>query len=139
MDDDVMGRTAVRTGARRPRQGEAFWREMVAAWKMSGVGTRRFCREQGVAVSTFGLWRKKFTGETPATIPLAVTADAAFVVARLEGEPAATPSTASADMSSLSTRDRVTLSIAGVRIEMSGVHAERIVRFVLGQLGGTRC
>ncbi|WP_445344271.1 IS66 family insertion sequence element accessory protein TnpA [Caballeronia calidae] len=28
---------------------------------MSGVGTRRFCGEQGLAVSTFGLWRKKFT------------------------------------------------------------------------------
>jgi hypothetical protein len=141
MDDDVMGRAVVRTGARRARQGEAFWREMVAAWRMSGVGTRRFCREQGLAVSTFGLWRKKFTGETPATSPLAVTADAAFVIARLEGEPAATPSSASADTpsSSSSTRDRVTLSIAGVRIEMSGVHAERIVRFVLGQLGGARC
>jgi hypothetical protein len=114
---------------------------MVAAWKMSGVGTRRFCREQGLAVSTFGLWRKKFTGETPATSPLAMTADAAFVIARLEGEPAATPSSASVDTpsSSSSTRDRVTLSIAGVRIEMSGVHAERIVRFVLGQLGGARC
>ncbi|MFM0438515.1 hypothetical protein PQQ84_18800 [Paraburkholderia strydomiana] len=138
MDDDVMGRAVVRTGARRPRQGEAFWREMVAAWKMSGVGTRRFCREQGLAVS-IGLWRKKFTGETPATSPLAVTADAAFVIARLEDEPAATPSSASADTPSSSTRDRVTLSIAGVRIEMSGVHAERIVRFVLGQLGGARC
>jgi hypothetical protein len=141
MDDDAVGRAAVRTRARRPRQGEAFWREMVAAWKMSGVGTRRFCREQGLAVSTFGLWRKKFAGETAAMSPLAVTADAAFVIARLEGEPAATPSSASADTpsSSSSTRDRVTLSIAGVRIEMSGVHAERIVRFVLGQLGGARC
>ena len=139
MDDDAVGRGVVRRRARRPRQGEAFWREMVAAWKVSGVGTRRFCREQGLAVSTFGLWRKKFAGETPATSPLAVTADAAFVIARLEGEPAATPSSASADTSSSSTRDRVTLSIAGVRIEMSGVHAERIVRFVLGQLGGARC
>ena len=139
MDDDAVGRVAVRTRARRPRQGEAFWREMVAAWKMSGVGTRRFCREQGLAVSTFGLWRKKFTGEAPSTSSLAVTADAAFVIARLEGEPAATPSSASADTPSSSTRDRVTLSIAGVRIEMSGVHAERIVRFVLGQLGGARC
>ena len=139
MDDDAVGRVAVRTRARRPRQGEAFWREMVAAWKMSGVGTRRFCREQGLAVSTFGLWRKKFAGETAAMSPLAVTADAAFVIARLEGEPAATPSSASVDTPALSTRDRVTLSIAGVRIEMSGVHAERIVRFVLGQLGGARC
>lgn len=139
MDDDAVGRVAVRTRARRPRQGEAFWREMVAAWKMSGVGTRRFCREQGLAVSTFGLWRKKFAGETAAMSPLAVTADAAFVIARLEGEPAATPSSASVDTPALSTRDRVTLSIAGVRIELSGVHAERIVRFVLGQLGGARC
>lgn len=140
MDDDAIDRAAVRTGARRPRQGEAFWREMVAAWKASGVGTRRFCREQGLAVSTFGLWRKKFAGETPSTAsPLAVTADAAFVIARLEGEPAATPPTSPADTPSTSPRDRVTLSIAGVRIELSGVHAERIVRFVLGQLGGVRC
>jgi hypothetical protein len=29
----------------------------------------------------------------------------------------------------------VTLSLAGARIELTGVHAERIVRFVLGQLG----
>ncbi|WP_409015244.1 IS66 family insertion sequence element accessory protein TnpA [Caballeronia sp. LZ001] len=71
MDDDAVGRAAARTRARRPRQGEAFWREMVAAWKMSGVGTRRFCREQGLAVSTFGLWRKKFAGETAAMSPLA--------------------------------------------------------------------
>ena len=139
MDDNAVGRTVVRTRARRPRQGEAFWREMVAAWKISGVGTRRFCREQGLAVSTFGLWRKKFTSETPSTSSLAVTADAAFVIARLEGEPASTPSSASADTPSSSTRDRITLSIAGVRIELSGVHAERIVRVVLGQLGGARC
>ncbi|OTP79243.1 hypothetical protein PAMC26510_06055 [Caballeronia sordidicola] len=33
-------------------------------------------------------------------------------------------------------RDRLTLSLTGVRIELSGVHAERIVRFLLGQLGG---
>ncbi|WP_087660077.1 IS66 family insertion sequence element accessory protein TnpA [Caballeronia terrestris] len=39
--------------ARRPRQGEAFWCEMVMAWKRSGLGARRFCREKGLAVSTF--------------------------------------------------------------------------------------
>lgn len=38
-------------GTRRPRQGEAFWSEMVAAWKASGVGARRLCREQGLAVA----------------------------------------------------------------------------------------
>jgi len=64
--DDATGETAVPTGARRPRQGEAFWRGMVMAWTASGLGARRFCREQGLAVSTFGLWRKKLSGESPA-------------------------------------------------------------------------
>jgi hypothetical protein len=31
------------------------------------------------------------------------------------------------------------VALAGVRIELTGTHAERIVRFVLGQLGGGRC
>ncbi|WP_414143608.1 IS66 family insertion sequence element accessory protein TnpA [Burkholderia stagnalis] len=56
MDDDAIERAAVRT--RRPRQGEAFWREMIEASPASGVGARRSCREQGLAVSTFGVWRK---------------------------------------------------------------------------------
>lgn len=125
--------------ARRSRQGEAFWREMVMAWKRSGLGARRFCREQGLAVSTFGLWRKKLAGETTARMSsLAVTPDTAFVVARADGEPepVATQPLTTADTSS---RDRVTLSLAGVRIELTGAHAERIVCFVLGQLGGARC
>src|SRR5260370_41194333 len=75
------GETAVPTGARRPRQGEAFWRGMVMAWTASGLGARRFCREQGLAVSTFGLWRKELWGEARAGAhPLAVTPDAAFIV-----------------------------------------------------------
>ncbi|MFL9951931.1 hypothetical protein PQR65_19735 [Paraburkholderia nemoris] len=136
--DDTTGE-AEPTGARRPRQGEAFWREMVMAWTTSGLGLRRFCREQGLAVSTFGLWRKKLSGEVRADAhPLAVTPDAAFIVSRPDTAPAtpAPPSTADALSSS---RDRVTLSLAGVRIELTGAHAERIVRFVLGQLGGSRC
>nr|WP_199242064.1 hypothetical protein [Paraburkholderia sp. BL8N3] len=56
------------------------------AWKRSGLGARRFCREQGLAGSTFGLWRKKLAGETTARMSaLAVTPDAAFVVARADG------------------------------------------------------
>jgi len=118
-----------------------FWGEMVTTWKSSGVGARRFCREQGLAVSTFSLWRKKLsTHIKEIKQPLAVTADAAFIVSNLDGElaPSRPPvATQAADVSP--SRDGVTLSLAGVRIELSGVHAERIVRFVLGQLGGGRC
>jgi hypothetical protein len=52
-DENINAATAI--GTRRPRQGEAFWREMVAAWKASGIGDLRFCREQRLAVSTFSL------------------------------------------------------------------------------------
>ncbi|NYH13803.1 IS66 family insertion sequence element accessory protein TnpA [Paraburkholderia bryophila] len=136
--DDATGE-AVPTGARRPRQGEAFWREMVMAWTTSGLGLRRFCREQGLAVSTFGLWRKKLSGEASGEAhPLAVTPDAAFIVSQPDAAPVTLRQPPALDASS-SSRDRVTLSLAGVRIELTGAHAERIVRFVLGQLGGARC
>jgi hypothetical protein len=138
-DENIKAATAM--GTRRPRQGEAFWGEMVTTWKASGIGARRFCREQGLAVSTFSLWRKKLSSPgREIKQPLAVTADVAFIVSNLDAElapPRASVATPAAD-ASLSL-DRVTLSLAGVRIELSGVHAEHIVRFVLGQLGGGRC
>ena len=138
-DENIKAATAM--GARRPRQGEAFWGEMVTAWKAGGIGARRFCREQGLAVSTFSLWRRKLSSPVKETRkPLAVTADAAFIVSDPDAGLAprgASVATPAADASP--SRDRVTLSLAGVRIELSGVHAERIVRFVLGQLGGGRC
>jgi hypothetical protein len=111
---------------------------MVMAWKGSGLGERHFCREQGLAVSTFDLWRKKLSNlEDETGRPLTVTPDAAFVVSHAGiGAPPAVPSPT---VDTSSTRDRVTLSLAGVRIELTGAHAERIVRFVLGQLGGARC
>ncbi len=58
MEDEII-KAATAMGTRRPRQGEAFWGEMITTWKASGIGARRFCRDQGLAVSTFGLWRKK--------------------------------------------------------------------------------
>jgi hypothetical protein len=137
--DDTTGETAVPTGVRRPRQSEAFWQEMVMAWTASGLGARQFCHEQGLAVSTFGLWRKKLSGKARAEAhPLAVTPDAAFIVSHPDAAPG-TPMPPPAMDAPTSSRDRVRLSLAGVRIELTGAHAERIVRFVLGQLGGARC
>jgi hypothetical protein len=137
--DDTTGETAVPTGARRPRQGEAFWREMVTTWTASGLGAQQFCHEQGLAVSTFGLWRRKLSGEARAGAhPLVATPDAAFIVSHPDASPG-TPMPPPAMDAPSPSRDRVTLSLVGVRIELTGAHAERIVRFVLGQLGGARC
>ena len=84
-DENIKAATAM--GTRRPRQGEAFWGEMVTTWKASGIGARRFCREQGLAASTFSLWRKKLSGSVKEIKPpLAVTADAAFIASNLDDE-----------------------------------------------------
>ncbi|WP_445376152.1 IS66 family insertion sequence element accessory protein TnpA [Paraburkholderia terricola] len=114
---------------------------MVSTGKASGIGARRFCREQGLAVSTFSLWRKKLSNSVKALKPpLAVTADAAFIALNLDGKLAPrVPAVALPTADAPATCDRVTLVLAGVRIELSNVHAERIVRFVPGQLGGGRC
>jgi hypothetical protein len=115
-------------GKGRPWQGEACWSAIVTAWKASGVSARRFCREQGLAVSTLNLWRKTLSGSVKEhKPPLALTADAAFIASNLDDEwapqlPAVTLPAAGVPVS----RDRVTLSLAGVRIELSGVHAEPI-------------
>ncbi len=132
---------ATAMGTHRPRQGEAFWGEMLTTWKASGSGARRFCREQGLAVSTLSLWRKNLSGSVKEIKPpIAVTADAAFIASNLDGELGPqVPAVALPAADAPASRDRVTLSLAGVRIGLSVVHADRIVRFVLGQLGGGRC
>jgi hypothetical protein len=106
-DENIKAATAM--GKRRPRQGEAFWGEMVTTWKASGIGARRFCREQGLAVSTFSLWRKKLSSPVKEIKqPLAVTADAAFIVANSDVELAPRgPSVATPAADASPPRDRV--------------------------------
>lgn len=102
----------------------------------SELNIRAFCRQQGLAVSTFGLWRKRVERERPAVSPLTVTAETAFIAAGKSEAPAALPVS---DTAPSKLRDQVVVALTGARIELTGAHAERIVRFVLGQLGGGRC
>lgn len=37
-------------------RGEAFWLEMVAAWRQSGKSASAFARARGVAPSSFAYW-----------------------------------------------------------------------------------
>ncbi|WP_454754356.1 IS66 family insertion sequence element accessory protein TnpA [Cupriavidus necator] len=41
----------------------AFLRDLLAQWRNSGGSVRAFCRQHGLAVSTFGLWRKRLNHE----------------------------------------------------------------------------
>jgi len=53
---------------------------MVAQWNNSWLSIRAFCRQHGLAVSTFGLWRKRVDHDQPA-VPETLTADTAFIAA----------------------------------------------------------
>lgn len=132
------------TAERFTRRGEAFWREIFSQWEASGIGVRAFCQQRGIAVSTFGLWRSKLSrkacvGETASA---ASTADTSVFIAAQAGDPLVPISATSSTPDSVpagALHDGVTLALAGVCIELSGAHAERIVDFVLGRLGGGRC
>ncbi|WP_425274035.1 IS66 family insertion sequence element accessory protein TnpA [Paraburkholderia lacunae] len=77
------------------------------AWTASGPGIRPICREQGLAVSTFGLWRKKLSSEPRVEVhPLAITLDAAFIVSHPDAAPV-TPTPSLAQDAPSSSRDVV--------------------------------
>jgi len=135
---DQRGGKSGRFRARYDRHDEAFWRDLLAQWRSSGGSIRAFCRQHGLAVSTFGLWRKRLNHEqqSPVAPPMALTADTAFIAAATVAVPTVVPAS---DPLPSKSRDQVVVTLGGARIELSGVHAERIVRFVLGQLGGGRC
>jgi hypothetical protein len=125
---------------RHARRGEAFWREIFAQWEASGLGVRAFCQQRGIAISTFGLWRAKLSRKARggAAVPSAITADVMFIEAQAD-KPSLGASAPSSDTAARTSHDCVALTLAGVHIELSGAHAERIVRFVLDQLGGAQC
>ena len=126
------------------RRGEAFWREVFTQWEASGIGVRAFCQQRGIAVSTFGLWRSKLLrrARRSEAASTTITAEAAMFIAAQADDPLVAMPAAPARPGSVAAgapHDGVTLVLAGVRIELSGTHAGRIVDFVLGQLGGRRC
>lgn len=132
------------TAERFVRRGEAFWREVFTQWQVSGIGVRAFCQQRGIAVSTFGLWRSKLSRRARGgdAVSATITADAAAFISAQADDPLVAASSAPVTPGSVcagAPHDGVTLVLAGVRIELSGAHAERIVHFVLGQLGGGRC
>ena len=126
------------------RRGEAFWREVFTQWEASGIGVRAFCQQRGIAVSTFGLWRSKLLrrARRSEAASTTITAEAAVFIAAQADDPLVAMPAAPARPGSAAAgapHDGVTLVLAGVRIELSGTHAGRIVDFVLGQLGDRRC
>ncbi len=85
--------TSGRSGARYDRHDEAFWRDLLAQWGNCGGSIRAFCRQHGLAVSTFGLWRKRLshTQQSPVAPPMSLTAETAFIAAATVAAPTVVP------------------------------------------------
>jgi hypothetical protein len=123
------------------RHGEAFWRDLIARQVQSGQGVRKFCQANGVAPSTFHKQRATL-GKAAVAMPAPVaTPDAMFIAiaqdsdsaTRLPPEPARLPSSRGG------TRDSVIVTSGGMRVEMTGAHADRIVRHLLNRMNGFTC
>lgn len=123
-----------RTGGARSGRDEAFWREMVALQRDSGRGLRRFCQEQGLAESTFTYWRRKLKVSRHGAQFLAVpwSAAAAGVSGGQRPEaPACWLADASSDRGAL-----VEVLLPGMRLQLSGAHAQQMMSALLSRLAG---
>lgn len=140
-----MARQLIHHGAvRYYRHGDEFWLDLIARWKVSGLGVRKFCEQNGVAASTFHKRRADLekSAQAPTLAVNVLTPDACFipVLADAVKEPAEPVAPAVAAIPAKSaTRDSVVISSGGMRIELTGAHADRVVRQLLGRLGGFSC
>ena len=51
------------------RRGEAQWRSILSAFAASGLSQKAFCEREGLALSTFGYWKRKLQSERVAPSP----------------------------------------------------------------------
>jgi transposase-like protein len=125
------------------RHGEAFWHDLISRQEKSGQGVRKFCQANGVASSTFHKWRAALAARGKAAENAAVmTPDAAFIpILHEQDMPADTKQAAASQPPIVKglARDSVVLTIAGMRVELNGAHADRVVRHLLGRLGSAKC
>ena len=68
-----MGKGEVDTKAEK----EQFWQEHIAGWRSSGLSQQAYCRNNHLAMATFGYWRRKLKlqmdkSDKPRFYPLAI-------------------------------------------------------------------
>lgn len=138
-----MTRAIEEDGAKRYyRHGEAFWKELIIRQAQSCQGVRKFCQANGVATGTFHKWRARLgrRTEVAAQGPVA-TPDAMFIAIAQEREGTATlpPELSNSPSPRSATRDSILVTSGGMRMELTGAYAERIVRHLLGRMNGFAC
>lgn len=67
-----------------PAEKNTVWEHRIAQWERSGRAQREFCRERGIALSTFQWWRARLKHgaalAAPSFLPLALDSAQADVV-----------------------------------------------------------
>jgi hypothetical protein len=58
---------------RRSADREQFWRDTIAAWKVSAQSVRAFCAARGVAEATFFARRRELATPEPSPLPAVTT------------------------------------------------------------------
>lgn len=129
-------------GVRSQRHDEAFWRDIIERQRHAGKGVRKFCLANGVAPSTFHKWRARL-GERPtvaAPTPVS-TPDAMFMPILTNRDDAIepVPEAARTQAPKNTPRDMIIVTSGGMRVEMTGAYADRIVRHLLSRLNGFSC
>jgi hypothetical protein len=106
------------------RHGDEFWLDLIARWKASGIGVRKFCEQNGVATSIFHK-RRADLAKCAAAMPKAasvITPDACFIPvlsdSMIESVPPVTPPAVAVPAKS-AVRDSVVISSGGMRMSTS--------------------
>jgi hypothetical protein len=127
------------------RHGEPFWRELIVRQEQSGMGVRKFCVANGVAPSTFHKRRAMLREDNAGGALASLSTPEAMFIAVAEVRDDMSRASRSrrpppqAPAPRTSPADSVVVTSGGMRIEMTGAHADRIVRHLLGRMSGVRC
>lgn len=47
---------------------EQYWHEQIKGWENSGLKQQEYCRKNGLALATFGYWRRKLKKNEPQAV-----------------------------------------------------------------------
>ena len=107
------------------------------------MGVRRFCIANGVAPSTFHKRRAMLRQDNAGNAFASLSTPEAMFIAVAEVRDDISPASRSGrplpPAPRTSTADSVVVTSGGMRIEMTGAHADRIVRHLLGRMTGVGC
>ena len=135
-----------RSGMSYLRRDANFWRELIAAWRGSGEGVKAFCRAQGVASSTFAKWRGTLEGSGRASEQSELQIADFLSVPVRDGvavtEPVVTPSDLAPPRTweegpfgaKAAASSAIELILPGLRMKLTGAHADRLMRIVATRL-----